>query len=88
MFEPLNAMMLEMLAAIGPKDYDRQRRQMRRMAKATREGKDRRWPEDKKRNTAIMNMLNAGCRGTRSSKRQAVPTRSSVVQLYRGSPGG
>jgi DNA invertase Pin-like site-specific DNA recombinase len=61
MFEALNAMMLGMLAAIARKDYDdRRRRQVQGIAKANREGKYRGRPEDKKRNTAIMNMLKRG----------------------------
>jgi DNA invertase Pin-like site-specific DNA recombinase len=61
MFEALNAMMLDMLAAIARKDYDdRRRRQMQGIAKAKTEGKYRGRPEDKKRNSAIMNMLRRG----------------------------
>jgi DNA invertase Pin-like site-specific DNA recombinase len=61
MFEALNAMMLDMLAAIARKDYDdRRRRQMQGIAKAKAEGKYHGRPEDKKRNSAIMNMLKRG----------------------------
>ncbi len=61
MFEALNAMMLDMLAAIARKDYDdRRRRQMQGIAKARSEGKYRGRPEDKKRNAAIINMLKRG----------------------------
>jgi DNA invertase Pin-like site-specific DNA recombinase len=61
MFEALNAMMLDMLAAIARKDYDdRRRRQMQGIAKAKTQGKYRGRPEDKKRNTAIMKMLKRG----------------------------
>jgi DNA invertase Pin-like site-specific DNA recombinase len=61
MFEALNGMMLDMLAAIARKDYDdRRRRQMQGIAKAKTEGKYRGRPEDKKRNSAIMNMLKRG----------------------------
>jgi DNA invertase Pin-like site-specific DNA recombinase len=61
MFEALNAMMLDMLAAIARKDYDdRRRRQMQGIAKAKAEGKYRGRPEDKKRNSAIINMLKRG----------------------------
>ena len=57
----LNAMMLDMLAAIARKDYDdRRRRQMQGIAKAKTDGKYRGRPEDKQRNTAIMNMLKCG----------------------------
>jgi DNA invertase Pin-like site-specific DNA recombinase len=61
MFEALNSMMLDMLAAIARKDYDdRRRRQMQGIAKAKTEGKYRGRPEDKKRNAAIMTMLKRG----------------------------
>jgi DNA invertase Pin-like site-specific DNA recombinase len=61
MFEALNAMMLDMLAAIARKDYDhRRRRQTQGIAKAKTESKYRGRPEDKKRNTALMNMLRRG----------------------------
>jgi DNA invertase Pin-like site-specific DNA recombinase len=61
MFEALNAMMLDMLAAIARKDYDdRRRRQMQGVVKAKSEGKYRGRPEDTKRNTAIMTMLKRG----------------------------
>ena len=50
MFEALNAMMLDMLAAIARKDYDdRRRRQLQGIMKAKAEGKYRGRPEDKKR---------------------------------------
>jgi DNA invertase Pin-like site-specific DNA recombinase len=61
MFEAMNAMMLDMLAAIARKDYDdRRRRQVQGIAKAKSQGKYRGRPEDKKRNTAIMYMLRRG----------------------------
>ena len=61
MFEALNAMMLDMLAAIARKDYDdRRRRQLQGIVKAKAEGKYRGRPEDKKRNAAIINMLKRG----------------------------
>jgi DNA invertase Pin-like site-specific DNA recombinase len=61
MFEALNGMMLEMLAAIARKNYnDRRRRQMQGIAKAKTKGKYRGRPEDEKRNAAIMIMLKRG----------------------------
>jgi DNA invertase Pin-like site-specific DNA recombinase len=61
MFEALNAMMLDMLAAIARKDYDdRRRRQMQGIAKARGEGKYRGRPEDTKRNAAILQLLKRG----------------------------
>ena len=74
MFEALNAMMLDMLAAIARKDYDdRRRRQMQGIAKARSEGKYRGRPEDKKRNAAIVNMLKRGM------------TWNSIIQAASGS---
>jgi hypothetical protein len=58
-FEALNAMMVDMLAAIVRNDYDDRRR--RKGSRRQRiEGRYRGRPEDKKRNTAIMNMLRRG----------------------------
>jgi DNA invertase Pin-like site-specific DNA recombinase len=61
MFEAINGMLLDMLAAIGRKDYeDRRRRQMQGQAKAKEEGKYVGRPENKRRNTRIAAMLAAG----------------------------
>jgi DNA invertase Pin-like site-specific DNA recombinase len=61
MFEAINGMMLDMLAAVGRKDYeDRRRRQMQGQAKAKAEGKYVGRPENKKRNAKISAMLKAG----------------------------
>lgn len=61
MFEAINGMMLDMLAAIARKDYtDRRRRQAQGIAKARKEGRLRGRQEDTKRNGAIMAMLKAG----------------------------
>ena len=61
MFEAINGMMLDMLAAVGRKDYeDRGRRQMQGQAKAKAEGKYVGRPENKKRNAKISAMLKAG----------------------------
>jgi len=60
MFDAINAMMLDMLAAIARKDYDdRKRRQAQGIERAKREGRFRGRPEDKQRNTAILSMLKA-----------------------------
>ena len=60
MAEAVNAMMLDMLAAIARKDYtDRRRRQAQGIAKAMAEGRLRGRQEDTKRNAAIMAMLKA-----------------------------
>ena len=51
MFAAINAMLLDMLAAVARKDYeDRRRRQAQGQAKAKAEGKYRGRPEDTARN--------------------------------------
>lgn len=61
MFEAINDMLLDMLAAIARKDYeDRRRRQMQGQAKAKGAGKYVGRPENKRRNTRIATMLAAG----------------------------
>lgn len=57
----INAMMLDVLAAVARKDYDdRRRRQAQGQAKARAEGRYRGRPEDVDRNTGIAAMLQAG----------------------------
>jgi len=61
MFEAINGMLLDMLAAVARKDYeDRRRRQMQGQAKAKAAGKYVGRPENTKRNTKIAAMLKAG----------------------------
>jgi DNA invertase Pin-like site-specific DNA recombinase len=61
MFEAINAMMLDMLAAVARKDYeDRRRRQAEGQAKAKAEGRYKGRPEDTERNAGITSMLKAG----------------------------
>jgi DNA invertase Pin-like site-specific DNA recombinase len=61
MFEAINGMLLDMLAAVARKDFeDRRRRQMQGQAKAQAEGKYLGRPENKRRNTRIATMLAAG----------------------------
>lgn len=61
MFEAVNGMMLDMLAAVARKDYeDRRRRQAEGQAKAKAEGRYRGRPEDTKRNATITAMLGKG----------------------------
>lgn len=60
-FQSVNDMMLDMLAAIARKDYDdRRRRQSQGIAKAKADGRYRGRPEDRERNAAILSMLRAG----------------------------
>src|SRR6195256_5481539 len=61
MFEAINGMLLDMLAAVARKDYDdRRRRQAQGQAKAKAEGRYRGRPEDTDRNAGIAGMLAAG----------------------------
>jgi DNA invertase Pin-like site-specific DNA recombinase len=61
MFEAINGMMLDMLAAVARKDYDdRRRRQADGQAKAKAEGRYKGRPEDAERNDGIARMLDAG----------------------------
>jgi DNA invertase Pin-like site-specific DNA recombinase len=61
MFDAINAMMLDLLAAVARKDYeDRRRRQMEGQAKAKKAGKYIGRPENKRRNDRIAAMLVAG----------------------------
>jgi DNA invertase Pin-like site-specific DNA recombinase len=61
MFEAINGMLLDMLAAIGRKDYeDRRRRQLQGQEKAKAEGKYVGRPENTRRNAKIAGMLAKG----------------------------
>ncbi len=61
MFEAVNSMMLDMIAAIARKDYDdRRRRQAQGIVKAKADGRYRGRPEDRERNAAIVAMLKSG----------------------------
>lgn len=61
MFEAINTMMLDMLAAVARKDYDdRRRRQAQGIAKAKAAGGYRGRPENAERNGAIVAMLAKG----------------------------
>ncbi|HEY8383843.1 MAG TPA: recombinase family protein [Microvirga sp.] len=60
-FDAINGMMLDTLAAVARKDYeDLRRRQAQGQAKAKAEGRYKGRPEDKRRNDAIAAMLSAG----------------------------
>lgn len=61
MFEAINGMMLDMLAAVARKDYDdRRRRQAQGQAKAKAENRYKGRPEDEARNAYIASMLKDG----------------------------
>ena len=58
MFDAINGMLLDMLAAVARKDYeDRRRRQAEGQAKAKAAGAYKGRPEDEKRNAGIAQML-------------------------------
>lgn len=60
-FDAINGMMLDMLAAMARKDYeDRRRRQAQGIAEAKAQGRMKGRPEDTKRNETIAAMLRAG----------------------------
>ena len=66
MFEAINAMLLDMLAAVARKDYDdRRRRQAQGQAKAKAEGRYKGRPEDTNRNEGIAGMLASGASWSR-----------------------
>ena len=61
MADAINAMLLDMLAAVARKDYeDRRRRQAQGQARAKAEGRYKGRPENVKRNEAIAGMLKRG----------------------------
>ena len=61
MFDAMNNMMLDVLAAVARKDYeDRRRRQKQGIEKAKEEGRYRGRPENAERNRAIVKMLEKG----------------------------
>ena len=61
MFEAINGMLLDMLAAVARKDYeDRRRRQAQGQAKAKAEGRYKGRAEDVERNASIASMIAAG----------------------------
>jgi DNA invertase Pin-like site-specific DNA recombinase len=61
MFAAINAMLLDMLAAVARKDYDdRRRRQAQGQAKAKAEGRYKGRAEDVERNDGIGRMIAAG----------------------------
>ncbi|KNY21070.1 recombinase family protein [Methylobacterium sp. ARG-1] len=61
LFAAINAMLLDVTAAVSRKDYlDRRRRQEQGQARAKAEGRYKGRPEDVKRNAAISGMLGRG----------------------------
>ena len=86
MFEAINAMLLDMLAAIARKDYeDRRRRQAQGIAKAQAEGRMKGRPEDAKRNDAILDMLRSGQSWSRITAATGC-SRSTLARLAKRVP--
>jgi DNA invertase Pin-like site-specific DNA recombinase len=86
MFEAINGMLLDMLAAVARKDYeDRRRRQMQGQAKAKAEGKYVGRPENTRRNSRIAAMLAAGT--SYSAVQEATGcSRATVAKIAKRAP--
>jgi DNA invertase Pin-like site-specific DNA recombinase len=83
MFAAINAMLLDMLAAVARKDYeDRRRRQAQGQAKAKLEGKYRGRPEDTDRNAGIAGMLRSGMSWT-AIQAAAGCSRATIAKVAR-----
>jgi DNA invertase Pin-like site-specific DNA recombinase len=81
MFGALNAMMLDMLAAVARKDYDdRRRRQAQGIVKAKAAGAYRGRPEDTNRNAGIAGMLRSGMSWT-AIQAAAGCSRATIAKL-------
>lgn len=79
--EAINAMLLDVLAAVARKDYDdRRRRQAQGIAKAKADGKMKGRPEDAERNAAIVSMLGKGMSWTAIQKATGC-SRSTLSRL-------
>lgn len=87
MFAAVNAMMLDVLAAVARKDYeDRRRRQAEGVAKAKAEGVYKGRPEDTERNAGIAAML---AKGVSWSQIQAATgcSRATVAKIAKRAAG-
>ena len=87
MFEAINSMLLDMLAAVARKDYDdRRRRQAQGQAKAKAEGRYKGRPENTARNDGIARMIASG-QTWGSIQRATGCSRATIAKLAkRGSP--
>lgn len=84
MFEAINGMMLDMLAAVARKDYDdRRRRQAEGQARAKAEGRYRGRQEDTVRNTGIASMLTAGLSWTAIQNATGC-SRATIAKIAKG----
>jgi DNA invertase Pin-like site-specific DNA recombinase len=83
MFAAINAMLLDMLAAVARKDYeDRRRRQAQGIAKAKAAGSYRGRPEDIDRNAGIAGMLRSGMSWT-AIQAAAGCSRATIAKVAR-----
>lgn len=81
MFEAVNAMMLDMIAAIARKDHvERRKRQAQGIQKAKAQGRYRGRPVNKERNEALKKMLDAGQSWSSIVKATGV-SRSTLARL-------
>jgi DNA invertase Pin-like site-specific DNA recombinase len=81
MFAAVNAMMLDMLAAVARKDYDdRRRRQAQGQAKAKAEGRYKGRVENKDRNAGIAAMLKGGLSWS-EIERSAKCSRATIAKV-------
>lgn len=85
--QAVNAMILDVLAAVARKDYqDRRRRQAQGIKKAVAEGRYKGRPEDAERNSNIVALLNKGV--SWSQVQQATGcSRSTISRLTKASRG-
>jgi DNA invertase Pin-like site-specific DNA recombinase len=82
MFEAINGMLLDMLAAVARKDYDdRRRRQAQGIAKMKAEGKATGRPEDTERNARIAKQLRDGVSWSTIQKAEDC-SRSTILKVH------
>lgn len=87
-FDSINSMMLDMLAAMARKDYeDRRRRQDEGIAKAKAEGRYKGRPENTERNERIMRMFREGKTWSQIEKDTGA-SKSTLSRLKKKSEGG
>jgi DNA invertase Pin-like site-specific DNA recombinase len=85
MFEAINSMLLDMLAAVARKDYDdRRRRQSQGVARALAEGRYKGRQEDAERNAGIAHMLAAG-QSWRSIQASTGCSRTTIAKIAKRS---
>lgn len=85
MFEAINGMLLDMLAAVARKDYDdRRRRQAQGQAKAKAEGRYKGRAEDVERNAGIASMI-AACQSWTSIQAATGCSRATIAKIAKRS---